>query len=59
MKGIGDADSERFRELMSAFLGYAEAKNRALEKESSEAGEMQTAIVPTHASSGRLSSPPQ
>ena len=52
MKGNGDADAERCRELMSAFLGFAEAKNRALENESSEAGEMQTAIIPVHNSSG-------
>mmetsp|Transcript_14557 Transcript_14557/g.26904 ORF Transcript_14557/g.26904 Transcript_14557/m.26904 type:complete len:255 (-) Transcript_14557:468-1232(-) len=61
MKGNGDADAERCREVMSAFLGYAEAKNRALEKESREAGEMLTTIVPVHNTASipmRPSSPP-
>ena len=55
MKGNGDTDAERCREVMSAFLGYAEAKNRALEK---EAGESQTAKAPAYNSSGP-SSPTQ
>ena len=56
-KGNGDADAERCREVMAIFLGYFTTKSRPL-NETSEAGEMLTAIVPAqNAASMSLSSP--
>ena len=58
LKGNGDADAESCRDLMSSFLGFAKDKIGALEKESSEAGEMLTTIVPVQNSSGMDPSSP-
>ncbi|GMH96239.1 hypothetical protein TrVE_jg6456 [Triparma verrucosa] len=58
-KFTGDADAERCRELMAAFLGYFKTNAPAL-NETSEAGEMQTAIVPAnHTASKPPPSPKQ
>ena len=56
-KFTGDADAEHCRELMAAFLGYFKTKTPSLNK-NSEAGEMQTTIVPVHNSSGMSPSSP-
>ena len=56
-KFTGDADAERCRELMAAFLGYFKTKAPNF-NEAGEAGEMQTAIVPAnHTASKPPSSP--
>ena len=57
-KFTGNADAERCRELMAAFLGYFKTNAPALNAETSEAGEMQTAIVPARNSSGMAPSSP-
>ena len=58
-KFTGDADAERCRELMAAFLDYFKAKARNF-NETGETGEMQkkTAIVPTLNTAMSVSMPP-